>query len=377
MKYMGSKRSMLENGLGVLLREEGRTKRRIVDLFAGSASVAWFGAQHLDVPVKAVDLQQYSVWLARSVISRTASLDASSIERQWLIPSIAAARASKCWKLAKATDEAPGNIGAWANASRELCEDYRGSGVIWRSYGGYYFSPRQAVMLDFLRRRLPSRGPVRWVCEAALLSAAIQCAAAPGHTAQPFSTSRTAGPYLRECWQRDPAIYARRAIQDLSPRFAKRQGVASVGDAVSVSAHLNDDDLVFVDPPYSGVHYSRFYHVLETLARGTCGPVEGFGRYPPSTERPSSAFSIKTKALEALTRLFSSLSQRGCTTIVTFPNHVCSNGLAGEAVLDIADEYFRIDKKKVKTRFSTLGGNGRNRTARQMRGELILLLRPK
>ena len=55
MKYMGSKRKMLQNGLGFLLRQEMRTARRFVDLFSGSGVVARFVAERFRKPVVAVD----------------------------------------------------------------------------------------------------------------------------------------------------------------------------------------------------------------------------------------------------------------------------------------------------------------------------------
>ena len=44
MKYMGSKRTMLLNGLGTLLKAEMPKHDRVVDLFCGAGSVSWFAA---------------------------------------------------------------------------------------------------------------------------------------------------------------------------------------------------------------------------------------------------------------------------------------------------------------------------------------------
>jgi hypothetical protein len=54
MKYMGSKRAMLPKGLGEVLVRDAMGKRRIVDLFAGSAAVAWFAAGQMNVPGRPV-----------------------------------------------------------------------------------------------------------------------------------------------------------------------------------------------------------------------------------------------------------------------------------------------------------------------------------
>src|SRR5690348_5528186 len=83
---MGSKRAMLRNGLGAVILHESDSHRRIVDLFCGSAAVAWFAAENTRLPVLAVDLQSYAVTLARSVIERLSILDARDLCDQWLSP---------------------------------------------------------------------------------------------------------------------------------------------------------------------------------------------------------------------------------------------------------------------------------------------------
>jgi adenine-specific DNA-methyltransferase len=66
----------------------------------------------------------------------------------------------------------------------------------------------------------------------------------------------------------------------LASQFAQRPGTVKVADANQAARGLQESDLVFIDPPYSGVQYSRFYHVLETIADGGRGPVTEVGRYP-------------------------------------------------------------------------------------------------
>jgi adenine-specific DNA-methyltransferase len=377
MKFMGSKRLMLQNGLGQLMRTEARKKKRIVDLFSGSASVSWFAAQEFAKPVISVDMQQFAAVLAKSVIERTEELNSTLLEAIWLNATIRRLAGTASWKHAQTLDARRPNAGTWSKSARRLCAQERGTGPMWRAYGGYYYSPSQAAIFDSLSRSLPDRGPARWVCSAALLIAASQCVASPGHTAQPFSSSRTAGPFLREAWLRNPINYIRIALRELATKYARVKGTAKVANASRVAAFLNASDLVFVDPPYSGVHYSRFYHVLETLARGGCGPVSGSGRYPPPNERPISRFSQKSQSKSAIDRLLRVLSVVGCKVIVTFPSDECSNGLSGGLVIQSAETYFRIEKMLVKTRFSTLGGNGQNRGARKDTKELMLVLRPR
>ena len=99
----------------------------------------------------------------------------------------------------------------------------------------------------------------------------------------------------------------KKAVTKLISLKALSLGNAALGDANIVASEVRTSDLVFVDPPYSGVQYSRFYHVLETIARGSCEKVEGEGRYPPYSERPNSTYSRKSSALESIINLLQSL----------------------------------------------------------------------
>jgi hypothetical protein len=172
------------------------------------------------------------------------------------------------------------------------------------------------------------------------------------------------------------------SLKEICAEHALKVGKARLSDANKTASTLSKTDLVFIDPPYSGVHYSRFYHVLETLARGGCGDVTGVGRYPAAEFRPRSRYSMKTEAALALDELLERLSECQATAILTFPDHDCSNGLSGPSVIEIAAKHFKVDKRSVLSTFSTLGGPRRpieqdGRAARRKAKELILVLRPK
>jgi adenine-specific DNA-methyltransferase len=378
MKYMGSKRRMLQNGLGDLICNRAQHAERIVDLFCGAGSVAWYVAQNIALPVVAVDLQAYAITMAQAVIARSTPLDPAQVEKKWLTRARRAIARSRLMKSAMVLQAREENVGRFAQKARALCLKKRSkSRPIWTAYGGYYFSPAQALTFDFMLKYLPTEEPERTVCLAAVISAASRCAAAPGHTAQPFRPTRTASPFLLEAWNRDPLEYSRKALERICPKHAKMVGEATVADAIKFAADLKSSDLVIVDPPYSAVQYSRFYHVLETVARGYCGSVSGAGRYPPISERPQSEFSKKRTSRQALRRLFIALSKAKVTVIFTFPAGECSNGLSGKIVREMAQNWFNVEAKRIGGQFSTLGGNNSHRASRKPSNELLLLLRPR
>lgn len=258
MKYMGSKRSMLTNGLGELLKAELPKCGRFVDLFCGGGSVSWFAAAESDRPVFSVDLQDYATALAAAVITRTELADSKTLASNWLEASIKAAHKSTEWKKAEKIGQGWINTATWCKRTRGLVDEFGDAvGIVTRSYGGHYFSLQQSLVLDAMLEFLPKEEGDRAVCLAATIICASQCAAAPGHTAQPFQPTRKAAKFLREAWKRDPQHYAGRALEMICGKHAKTAGSIQTGDAVEIAGNLNSTDLVFVDPPYSAVHYSR------------------------------------------------------------------------------------------------------------------------
>ena len=373
---MGSKRWMLRNGLGSLLRREAPRARRFIDLFTGSGAVACFVAEQMPMPVRAFDLQFFCIALADSVIGRTEVLDPVGIWENWLRKAVnflnsAAIREPNCKIPARKVFTA-----SYVAEVRSRCANEKPDFVITRAYGGHYFSRTQALWIDALRATLPANAPERTVALSALICASSQCVAAPGHTAQPFQPTRSAKPFLYSAWSADVVKATKEALEGLAIRHALRRGQTSLLDANEAAEKIRATDLVFIDPPYSGVHYSRFYHVLETLACGGCAAVSGVGRYPPTLERPTSLYSMKSHSREAITDLLHEVAERGATAIITFPDKRCSNGISSDLVKRIGSECFRRSEEMiVRGRFSTLGGNGNQRDARQPSSELVLVLR--
>ena len=376
VKYMGSKRWMLRNGLADLIHSRVSQHERFVDLFCGSSAVSWHVASNYAVPVLASDLQEFCRVLAAAVVCRTRVLGHYWID-SWVDGATASAPDHPLFEAAKNLQDCSERIGIveYTAAARELCS--KGHTPITAAYGGHYFSPLQAIYLDSLRNTIPRRRPHRMPALAALVQAASACAASPGHTAQPFGPTASAEPYLRHAWAKDVVQRVRHHAERLSAIGSKKEGEALSGDANTVASGLSDGDLVFIDPPYSSVHYSRFYHVLETIAAGGRIEVSGVGRYPPRELRPRSRYSLPSEADSALHQLLETIGERRSGVIVTFPAAVASNGLSGQRVIDIARNWFTVDYIKVKSRFSTLGGNTRNRSARVRTEELLLSLAPK
>ena len=79
----------------------------------------------------------------------------------------------------------------------------------------------------------------------------------------------------------------------------------------------DENDVVYLDPPYTKRQYASYYHIPETIVCGDEPIVEGVAGLRPWKDR-ASVFCYKTKALKALLRLI--LQQRAYRTILSYSN---------------------------------------------------------
>lgn len=377
MKYMGSKKTLLENGLGKLILEVSNDKKRFIDLFSGTGSVAIHVAKNTNLEVVAVDLQKYSAIMSDVILSRVAPHDTSSIFDIWLPSVVKRLHKSKFWKQVIEIESSRAKDSDYVFATRNLCDTKSLIGPVWNAYGGYYFSALQSLTFDYMLKYLPENLEERKICHAAIISAASQCAAAPGHTAQPFNPKGNGLKYIFDSWKKDPVEYFKLGVEKIAQEHALVIGKGLSSNAEAYVDFITDKDVVFLDPPYSGVQYSRFYHVLEVIARNKHYEVSGIGRYPPINERPQSEFSNVGTSKGALERLLKKLSRTGATLIFTFPEKECSNGLSGSFIVEVASKWFNVRTLTSNSKFSTLGGNNIHRNARMHYDELVLVMTNK
>ena len=376
--------------LGDIISFHSAKAERIADPFCGSAAVSWYLAESTDKEIISGDIQSFAVARARAVIERTEVVDPDLMLRRWfaraqMVVDSVAGHFPNHIKSIEPDLTTPALIKRIVTQSRKFCKDVlpvafqdeEGKWPISKAYGGYYFSPIQALVFDSLRQTLPCASANRKIGLAALVEATSKAAASPGHTAQPFQPTNSSAKYIIEAWLRNPWSLVESAVRDIAGRSANAKGRGIVGDFTKTISCLQAGDLVFADPPYSGVHYSRFYHVLETITRGSEFEPEGNGRYPAIKDRPSSAFSKKSEAYAAARKLLESCSKKDLLLVLTFPTEGASNGLLAVDFVEMGRPLFsKIQIEEVQTDFSTLGGNKKHRAARKSCGESIISFLP-
>ena len=201
--------------------------------------------------------------------------------------------------------------------------------LITAYYGNVYFSLEQSIAIDSLRRaiaaipaedRLAERKRALYL--AALLHAASVSTSGTSHFAQPRSIAR----------DRELLAVARRRTIDVEAEFhaalaAIRREWGSVPrrpgnrvfrrpaeELLAEGGPLAGEEigLVYIDPPYTADHYSRFYHLLETLVEydypelAVRGGALTRGRYPVAARRFQSSFC----SAENVERTFRGLVER-------------------------------------------------------------------
>ncbi|KGN31184.1 hypothetical protein N802_04580 [Knoellia sinensis KCTC 19936] len=205
-----------------------------------------------------------------------------------------------------------------------------------RYYGGVYFSYRQAAALDALRYALRTTwGKQRdATATAALLGVASDLVSTVGsHFAQPIQP-RTAVGSLKRNWIRQ--VMRSRGVQTLPAfetwltRYASLTPTrfecrAVQADYTSMLANLGPEvGVIYADPPYTRDHYSRFYHVLETLVLdddpgvtlvpGSSQPSRGLYRQ----NRHQSPFSIRSLVMPAFQELFANAKRLDVPLVLSY-----------------------------------------------------------
>ncbi|MDF1665248.1 MAG: DNA adenine methylase [Planctomycetota bacterium] len=234
----------------------------------------------------------------------------------------------------------------WKNAAPYLTEDaftgFKGKQsrdqqhLMTSYYQGVYFSLEQAIELDSLRVAISEieghyAARKRRHYLAALLCAASTSTSGTSHFAQPRNLKRD-----REL----KAVAKRRAssitgvMKDYSGKLKEylSQTKFHSGNKVYKSDYRSllsrvrrRPATIYADPPYTSDNYSRFYHVLEVLARYDYPRLArrrdgqlSKGRYPERDYRFQSGFCAAPKVENEFRRLAHSSSRLGSSLVVSY-----------------------------------------------------------
>ncbi len=358
--YLGSKRRMA--GEVVDCVRDMQTEGRVLDLFSGMGSVSV--ALSKSFPVTAVDVQEYSRAMCSALIvgDWDPNWSASDVQSEYeaararLYPvfagvieyeksAIEAFRLGEGRPLSDIVEHGcmlpeyrkvvPGDLKRLMGEADQRQEAVRSYDVPIRYYGGSFFSYEQAVDLAAIRIAADAApAHMRDVTIAALICAASHCASTVGgQFAQPLKTIDGKGALKQVAL--DKAYAARqknvfeaflRAIDEIKAiRLSRPENEAVRGECVSyLDTHAVRVGAIYADPPYSRYHYSRYYHVLETLALGDQPTITA----NPATKAPSrgvyranryqSPFSMRSSARKGFEHLFAACASVSDVLVLSY-----------------------------------------------------------
>lgn len=237
--------------------------------------------------------------------------------------------------------------------------------LISRYYGGVYFSYRQAVQIDVIMDaiRHNSNAADKNVLLAALLSTTSDIACTVGkHFAQPIKARDSKGKIKKLVYNKaikDKTIDVITLFEEWLDKYVSlpkgtHNNVIFQGDYTECLKMLPDNvRTVYADPPYTRDHYSRFYHVLETMAlddvpeistvkiHGSTHVSNGIYR----KDRHQSPFCIRSKAPMAFNDMFKVIAASGRNLLLSYSPYDETKGshprvVTIEQLISWASNYF-------------------------------------
>lgn len=210
--------------------------------------------------------------------------------------------------------------------------------LISRYYGGVYFSYKQAVDIDIILEGIEKfvADEKRDLFLAALLSTASDVVDTVGkHFAQPIKARDSKGKIKVTVYNKAvkdktidvPVLYRGWLLKYKNLLKTDFQHTTLQGDYEQCLQMLPDNvKTVYADPPYTRDHYSRYYHVLETLtlrdtpkiSKVTIHGVTHVSNGIYREDRHQSPFCIKSKAPSAFRRMFELISSSGRNLLLSY-----------------------------------------------------------
>lgn len=333
IKYMGSKAALVPF-IAKSLSQVHVSDKPIVDIFAGACAIS--GGFGHSARIISNDIQQYSATIASSYLHRAekaCDVDPLSLaevlakEKLQRLPDGLVHSENCTLKEFNAVED---NNKALLN--REFDFPYH---LFTRAYSGTWWSAEQCVWIDSIRQALDILREDGRYADAdfrlgltCLMHAMAYTSQGTGHYAQ-YRDANT------EVSMKDIAKYRRQSVPDYFRRkFASlvawnNRHVVDMGHETTALDYRDclanlPRSVIYADPPYAFVHYSRFYHAIETIVLYDY-PTLQFkggevvkGRY--RSERHQSPFCIGTQVRSAFKELFDGAKDTDSDLLLSYSN---------------------------------------------------------
>jgi len=287
MRYMGSKLHLLDF---IIPKIESITSEgdKILDLMAGTHSVGYALKQRH--PIIANDIQEYSRIIGLALIANNrVNLTSEDIKEDILD------------KLRE-------------NYSHHLFQKY---------YPDTYFSEKQCKEIDKIRYAIDLVKDIykKALYLTCLIYAMGYCQSSPGHFAEYMPKDHPRLEPLRKLSILKAFLKKCREIKIIFSKYENlvlAQNYKELLKNASNEKNLKNVKLIYVDSPYTSAQYSRFYHLLETIAKYDYPKLNYKGLY--RNDRFQSNFCYASKVKKEFDFILNTAKSLGAKIVISYSN---------------------------------------------------------
>lgn len=354
IKYMGSKREILEY-INAAIKDLNVSSEWFCDLFAGTSIVACSLKNTYNI--YANDIQKYS-----SVFANTYFLNLKNTIAPDSLEQINEKAAKLVHEFQQKYPDLKfeySDINDFRHLKKIEEEQQKlinkefeiGFNLFTRYYSGTYWSCEQCIWIDSIRAVAEEYKdkPEYYAILSSLIFAMSYASQSTGHFAQYREvTEDNMNDILlyraKDIWSLFAKKY-KELLSCLDADINKEVRISSL-DYVDCLRVIEENTIVYADPPYSAVHYSRFYHAVETLVRYDHPVIKYKGRY--RDDRHQSPFDKRSEVRNAFELLFKGIKERNSHLVLSYSD----NGMiTKEDILAIGSNIFgRGYESEVKTK---------------------------
>lgn len=323
IKYMGSKANIIDFIVDNIHKINVNGSRKVYDLFAGTCIVSAYLNRHCEVVIN--DVQEYSTILGKSYLKKVQKND---IEISDFVKQV-----EEYVRFFKNKYNVNFSYGSEISRDEYLQIEHLERQLLTKSfsqtdhhlfvqnYSGTYWSFQQCLYIDAIYRIAQHyrNTTVYELILSSLMFAMSYCSQSTGHFAQYRDVKDDKN-------FKDILLYRIKSVVDLFvsklnqlldyDRSTNKKFESFTLSFEELLKKAEKNSIIYADPPYGNVHYSRFYHVLETLVKYDYPEIKFKGRY--RQDRHQSPFCKKSEASSAFEKMFYLIKEKDSAMVLSY-----------------------------------------------------------
>ncbi|MCC4211299.1 DNA adenine methylase [Leeuwenhoekiella parthenopeia] len=377
LKYMGSKREIIDFVINSIESIDSDSEW-LCDLFSGTGVVG--GSLKDKYKVHANDVQEYS-----SIMSNTYL---RNLKGQISISCLVEIKEKVLHFVDEFKNKFPYHNFDYSNidsfSDLELLEKKQqtlinnnfdfGFHLFTKYYSGTYWSYNQCVWIDSIRAvaELYKSKPQYYPILSSLIFAMSYVSQSTGHYAQYRDVTEDNMKDILSYRNRELWPYFQKKFKELIKTVNGNSNEFRVTtlDYTDCLRIIDEGSIIYADPPYQSVHYSRFYHALETLVKYDYPSIKFKGRY--REDRHQSPFCKKTTVNKAFKLLFEGAFSKKANLVLSYSD---TGMISLDTILNVANNSFTNYKTEVLIKDHVHSNMGRSEQRSQDVKEYIILFK--